>query len=73
MKWTEIETMMKGGFEVAIEIGSRNKYFVKKGNMYFPISSFQFDRLLEEGFVDPDYRVVRDPAYGSDQLIYTGR
>ena len=74
MRWSEIETLMKGGFEVVVDVGARNKYFIRKEEkMYFTISSFQFDRLLESGYIDSDYRVDREGLLGGEMLIYRGR
>ena len=74
MRRGEIETLMKGGFEAVVDVGARNKYFIRKEEkMYFPISSFQFDRLLEGGYIDSDYRVDRDGLLGGEMLIYRGR
>lgn len=74
MRWGEIETLMKGGFEAVVDVGARNKYFIRKEEkMYFPISSFQFDRLLEGGYIDSDYRIDREGLLGGEMLIYRGR
>lgn len=76
MRWSEISELMKGGFEVTVDFEEckRNKYFIRKGQLHFPISSNQFDRLLEEGYIDSDYRVERGTGlWGADQMIYQGR
>ena len=79
MTWRQIEKVIRGKFEVAVEADcTHNKYWIRKtepsGPIYYPISSLQFERLLENGYIDPDYRVEHgNGLYGADQMIYEGR
>ena len=74
MRWHELSALMKESFDVVVEPRrSGNKYWLVQQKVYYPISTPQFDRLLEGGYIDPDYRVERDLRYGSQQLIYRGR
>ena len=71
MTWRDIERVIKDEFEVIVEQRwNRNKYWIKREPAYFEISSLQFDRLLEGGYIDPDYRVGHNCG---EQLIYRGR
>lgn len=70
MTWRDIERVIKDSFEVIVEPRwKKNKYWIRRKLAYFEISSLQFDRLLEGGYIDPDYRVEN----GGAQLIYRGR
>ena len=75
MTWREMQSLMRDSYEVAVEVGSsRNKYWIRKGQLYFPILSFQFDRLLEEGYINPDYKINRGSGpFGDNLYIYEGR
>lgn len=70
----DIEKLIRDSFDVIVEPRrSGNRYWIKQNQAYYPITSAQFDNLLEGGYVDPDYRVEHDLKYGSQQMIYTGR
>ena len=76
MTWREIEKVIKHErFQVKAEISrSRNKYWILVGQVHYEISALQFDKLLEGGFIDPDYRVSRDAGqWSGESLIYEGR
>lgn len=67
----EIEKLIRDSFDVIVEPRrSGNRYWIKQNQAYYPITSVQFDNLLEGGYVDPDYRVEHN---GGEQLIYRGR
>lgn len=75
MTWRDIEKIMRDdSYDVAVEIRrSGNRYWLRQQRVYFPITSVQFDRLLEGGYIDPDYRVEHLAAVGADQYVYQGR
>lgn len=74
MQWRTIERIIRERFEVVVEIRKvRNKYFIRQGHAYYEITSCQFDRLLESGYINPDYRIERDHAYETESMIYSGR
>lgn len=74
MTWRNIERIMHDRFEVVVEIRKvRNKYFIRQNKAYFEITSNQFEKLLECGYIDPDYRVERDHADETESMIYRGR
>lgn len=76
MTWRDIEKLMREDhFDVCVEPRrSGNKYWLRqRGNVHYPISSPQFDRLLEGGYIDPDYRVEHNGLYGAEEMVYRGR
>ena len=74
MLWRNIERLIKEHFVIIVEPRrSGNKYWIRQGHAYFEISSLQFDKLLEGGYIDPDYKVDRSGPYGAEQMIYGGR
>lgn len=67
----DIEKLIRDSFDVIVEPRRNgNRYWIKQNQAYYPITSAQFDNLLEGGYVDPDYRVEHN---GGEQLIYRGR
>lgn len=74
MTWRDIDKIIRERFDVVVEIRRcGNRYWLRQGQAYLPITSLQFDRLLEGGYIDPDYRVEHNAQYGADQFIYRGR
>lgn len=73
MTWRDIERIIrKETFDVIVEPRwHRNKYWIRREPAYFEISSLQFDKLLEGGYIDPDYRVER--INETERFIYPGR
>lgn len=73
MTWRNIQRLIKESFVVSVEPRrSGNRYWLRQGAAYYPISSLQFDRLLELGYIDPDYRIERENGL-AEQMIYEGR
>lgn len=75
MIWRQIKELIQDEFEVAVNTSwIKNKYWIRKKAVYYPITSHQFERLLTEGYIDPDYRMEHSAGiYGTDQMIYRGR
>ena len=75
MTWREIQSLIHGPYEVAVAIDEhKNKYWLRIYGVHYPISSLQFERLLEQGYIDPEYRMERGTGlWGEDQMIYRGR
>ena len=76
MTWRDIERLIRRDrVQVIAEISmSRNKYWIKKEQVHYEISALQFDKLLEGGFIDPDYRVSHDAGqWIGESFIYEGR
>lgn len=74
MLWRDIERLIKEHFVIIVEPRrSGNRYWIRQGQAYFEISSLQFDKLLEGGYLDPDYRIERNTMDCTEQMIYTGR
>ena len=74
MTWRDIEKLIRQSFVVSVEPRrSGNKYWIRQNQAYYPITSLQFDRLLEYGYIDPDYRVEHNRQYETELLIYRGR
>ena len=72
MTWRDIERVIRDRFNVIVEPRwHRNKYWIRREPAYFEISSLQFDRLLEGGYIDPDYRV--EHIGEAERFIYPGR
>ena len=75
MTWREIEKVIKHErFQVKAEISrSRNKYWILVGQVRYEISALQFDKLLEGGYIDPDYRRENSGQWSGEALVYEGR
>ena len=75
MSWRDIERLIHSRFEVAVALDEhKNKYWLRIAGVHYPISPIQFDRLLEEGYIDPEYRMEHGTGqFGEDQMIYRGR
>ena len=74
MTWKEIEKIMKGRYDVIVEVNrDKNKYFMLKDNVHYKLNSCQFDKLLEGGWIDPDYRLERNSMFGYERHVYEGR
>ena len=75
MTWRDIEKLIREDFDVCVEPHQRkNRYWIRqRGNVHYSISSLQFEKLLEGGYIDPDYKVDRSGLYGAEQMVYTGR
>ena len=74
MTWRDIERLIKhSSFILIVEPRrTKNRYWISQGHTYFEITSLQFDRLLEGGYIDPDYKVTRYMD-GTEHLLYNGR
>lgn len=75
MTWRDIERLMHDRFDVGVEVRrGRNKYWFRQGDVHYSISSPQFEKLLEYGYIDPYYKIEhRSGQYGADLLVYRGR
>ena len=75
MTWREIEKVIKHErYQVKAEISrSRNKYWILVGQVHYEISALQFDKLLEGGYIDPDYRRENSGQWSGEALVYEGR
>ena len=80
MTWRQVEKLIRDRFDVAVETEcetAHNKYWIKKwelsGPVYYPLTSHQFERLLDEGYIDPDYHMEYNHGLYGDQMIYRGR
>lgn len=75
MTWREIEKVIKHErYQVKAEISrSRNKYWILVGKVHYEISALQFDKLLEGGYIDPDYRRENSGQWSGEALVYEGR
>lgn len=75
MTWREIEKVIKHErFQVKAEISrSRNKYWILVKQVHYEISALQFDKLLEGGYIDPDYRRENSGQWSGEALVYEGR
>lgn len=72
MTWREIEKVMKNHYDVSVLIlRERNAYILRSQGLEYKITSQQFDKLLEEGWIDPDYRIERNTV--TERHIYEGR
>ncbi len=75
MTWREIEKVIKHErFQVKAEISrSRNKYWILVRQVHYEISALQFDKLLEGGYIAPDYRRENSGQWSGEALVYEGR
>ena len=75
MTWRDIERLIKhSSFILIVEPRrTKNRYWISQGHTYFEITSLQFDRLLEGGYIDPDYRRENSGQWSGEALVYEGR